>query len=138
MPEIFAPMAMRQRARSSISGSRAALPIRVSPLARVAAISAVSVAPTETKGNSMRAPFRPLWRRGDDIAIFQRDGGAQRFQRLQVQIDRPGADGAAAGERDLGLAMAGQQRRQHLEAGAHFAHHVVGGEGGGMVAAWSV
>ena len=50
-------------------------------------------------------------------------------QRLQVQVNRPRSDGAAAGQRDLGFAMAGHQRRQHLEAGAHFAHHVIGGEG---------
>ena len=49
-PEIFAPIAIRQWPRSSISGSRAALLITVSPLASVAAISAVSVAPTETNG----------------------------------------------------------------------------------------
>jgi hypothetical protein len=46
-------------ARSSISGSRAALISTVSPSASAAAISVFSVAPTETKGNSMRAPLRP-------------------------------------------------------------------------------
>ena len=51
-----------------------------------------------------------------------------------MQIDRPRADGAAAGQRDLGLAMPRQQRPQHLEAGAHLAHHVVGGEGGSDLA----
>ena len=66
---------------------------------------------------------------GDDIAVFEFDGRAQRLKRLQVQIHRAGADGAAAGERDLGFAVAGQQGGQHLKRGAHFAHHVVGGEG---------
>jgi hypothetical protein len=54
-------MARRQRARSTISGSRAALRISVVPFASVAAMSAFSVAPTETKGNSITAPgARPL------------------------------------------------------------------------------
>ena len=56
---IFAPMAIRHLQRSSISGSRAALPISVLPLASTAAISAVSVAPTETLENSIRPPRSP-------------------------------------------------------------------------------
>ena len=49
-------MALRQRARSPISGSRAALASTVRPSANAAAISRFSVAPTETNGNTMVAP----------------------------------------------------------------------------------
>ncbi|CAM5181242.1 hypothetical protein BTHI11S_02018 [Bosea thiooxidans] len=59
MPSILTPIAERQRARSSTSGSFAALTISVSPLARLAASNAVSVAPTEEKGKTMRAPLSP-------------------------------------------------------------------------------
>ncbi|MNT65763.1 hypothetical protein D3C72_2037700 [compost metagenome] len=49
-PDIFAPMAFRQLARSTTSGSRAALLITVVPRASEAAISMTWVAPTETLG----------------------------------------------------------------------------------------
>ncbi len=50
MPSIFAPMATSRLHRSTISGSRAALKSWVRPVASTAAISAFSVAPTETTG----------------------------------------------------------------------------------------
>lgn len=49
-PDILAPMAFRQLARSTTSGSRAALPMTVVPRASVAAIIITWVAPTETFG----------------------------------------------------------------------------------------
>ena len=58
-PEMTAPIRRRQCARSTISGSRAAFLSTVVPRASVAAISTFSVAPTETKGNSMTAPRSP-------------------------------------------------------------------------------
>jgi hypothetical protein len=60
MPSILAPMAVRQRARSPISGSRAALRRTVVPFAITAASRACSVAPTDTNGNSISAPRSPL------------------------------------------------------------------------------
>ena len=53
-PEMLAPMRSRNRQRSNISGSRAALSITVVPLAATAAISRFSVAPT--LGNSSIDP----------------------------------------------------------------------------------
>lgn len=49
-PSIRAPMAISRRHKSTISGSRAALPSTDVPLAVTAAISAFSVAPTDTTG----------------------------------------------------------------------------------------
>ena len=49
-PSTGTPSAMRQCARSVISGSRAALSSTVVPLASAAAIIRFSVAPTETLG----------------------------------------------------------------------------------------
>ena len=46
----------------------------------------------------MVAPRSPPSDPRVDIAALQRDVGAQLFQALQVQIDRTGADGAAAGQ----------------------------------------
>ena len=50
IPSIFAPIATSRLHRSTISGSRAALNNSLRPLASKAAISAFSVAPTDTTG----------------------------------------------------------------------------------------
>jgi uncharacterized protein with beta-barrel porin domain len=55
-PEMRAPMATRQLARSTTSGSRAAFSITVSPSARQAAIIRFSVPVTVTMSVKMRAP----------------------------------------------------------------------------------
>ena len=51
---------------------------------------------------------------------------AEFLQRHDQQVDRPRADGAAAGQRHLGLMHPRQQRRDHPEAGAHPRHQFVG------------
>ncbi len=56
-PRMRAPIAFRQRARSTTSGSRAAFSITVSPSARQAAIIRFSVPVTVTMSVTMRAPF---------------------------------------------------------------------------------
>ncbi len=43
-----------------------------------------------------------------------------------MQVDGTRADGAAAGQRNLGLAAAGEQRAEHPEAGPHAADHFIG------------
>jgi hypothetical protein len=53
------------------------------------------------------------------------DPGAHLLQPFDVQVDRPGPDGAAAGKRDSGLAAARQQRTQNENAGAHLSHQIV-------------
>jgi hypothetical protein len=63
---------------------------------------------------------------GDDVAAVDLDLGAEAFERHDQEIDRPGADGAAARQRDLGLMHPRQQRRDHPEAGAHLRHQFVG------------
>jgi len=57
-PEMRAPMLIRQLARSTTSGSRAAFSITVSPSARQAAIIRFSVPVTVTMSVQMRAPLR--------------------------------------------------------------------------------
>ena len=52
-----------------------------------------------------------------------------------MEIDRAGADGAAAGQRDPRLAHARDQRAEHEDRGAHLAHDVVGRLGVGDRAA---
>ncbi len=75
-----------------------------------------------------RAPEPPRGL-GEDIALVQVDGRAERFQPLQMQVHRPGADRAAPGQRDLGVTGAGDQGSQHVERGAHLAHQFVGRDG---------
>ena len=56
-PHIFAPIACKKRARSTISGSRAAPRKTVSPSAMTAASSTFSVAPTLGKSREISAPL---------------------------------------------------------------------------------
>ena len=59
-PSILAPICSSIWHRSTISGSRAALSMTVVPLARTAAISTFSVAPTLGKSSQTVAPVSPL------------------------------------------------------------------------------
>ena len=61
-----------------------------------------------------------------DVAGLDVDLGAERLERLQMQIDRTRADRAASRHRHARRAETGEQGRQHENAGAHAAHHVVG------------
>ena len=62
-PETLAPIAFKQLAKSTISGSRAAFSIVVMPSANAAAIIKFSVPVTLTVSIKMVAPFnRPLLR----------------------------------------------------------------------------
>ena len=62
---------------------------------------------------------------GVDIAAIELDGGTHGLQAFQVEIDRAGADLAAAGERDAGFAGAGEQGAEDQDGGAHLADDVV-------------
>ena len=62
-----------------------------------------------------------------DVAVAQVELGAERLEAAQVQVDRAGADGAAAGQRDDGVAVARQHRPEHQDRGAHLAHDLVVG-----------
>jgi hypothetical protein len=70
-------------------------------------------------------------RAGPDVAVLQLDLRAQQLQALEVQVDRPRPDGAAAGQRDLGVADAGQKRPEDEDAGTHAPDQVVGGQRAG-------
>ena len=59
IPEISAPIATNMLQISTISGSRAALSITVTPVAVTAAINSVSVAPTLGKSKYTCVPIRP-------------------------------------------------------------------------------
>ncbi|MNY03740.1 hypothetical protein D3C86_1363760 [compost metagenome] len=77
-------------------------------------------------------PLQPLGRVGGDVALFQLDLRAHGRQGHQVQVHRTRANRAAARQRDLGLARAGQQRPQDVERGPHLANQIIGGEGRGQ------
>ena len=63
---------------------------------------------------------------GDDIAAFDIDIGAERLQAVEEEVDRPRADGAAAGQRHLRLAHARQQRPDHPEGRPHLRDQLIG------------
>ncbi len=67
-----------------------------------------------------------------DVTLRQLDLATQRLDSLQVQIDGPVADGAAAGQRDGRFPAARQHRAEHEDRGAHLAHQIVGCDGGGQ------
>ena len=88
-PRSCAPIATRQRARSTISGSRAALAITVSPSASAAAISRFSVAPDRGLGETRCSrPSGPCGAGAGRSRSLELDLGAQRLQALEVQVDR--------------------------------------------------
>src|SRR5690606_16192498 len=72
---------------------------------------------------------------GVDVAVLDADARPQGLERLEVLIDRSGADLAAAGERDLGAAVARHERAEHQDARAHLFDHLVGRLGGALTAA---
>jgi hypothetical protein len=69
---------------------------------------------------------------GDDVAAAELDLGAHRLQALEVLVDRARSDLAAAWQRDLGAAVAGEQRAEHEDARAHLLDELVGGLGPGV------
>ncbi len=73
-----------------------------------------------------RSPAQPPTHLRVDVPAIKSNLGPHLLQGLEVQIDRPGADRAAARERDPRLAHARQQRPQHQDRGAHFANDIVG------------
>eukprot|EP01137_Pigoraptor_chileana_P029746 Opistho-2@15329 len=82
-------------------------------------------------GQDARAlqPRAALGQARDHVAVLDHDLGAHRLQALDVLVDRPRADGAAARQRHLGMAEARQQRAQRQHRGAHGLHQFVGGLG---------
>src|SRR5439155_17813576 len=68
------------------------------------------------------------------VSVILSDLGAELLQSLNVKIDRPGSDGAAAGERDAGAAAAGNQWPQDERRCAHLFHQFIRGFGAGQSA----
>ena len=74
------------------------------------------------------AALEPVLGARNDIAGVDLDLRAERFQRHDQQIHRTRADGAAARHRNLRLAHARDQRRDHPETRAHFRNQIVRGD----------
>ncbi len=70
------------------------------------------------------------------VTVGHHDLGAHGLQAAQVDVHRPRADRATAGQRHRGLAEVGHHRPQHQDRGAHGFNQLVGrGElldGGGV------
>ena len=128
-PSIRAPIAVSIAQMSTISGSRAALSISVTPLASTAAISRFSVAPTLGKSSQIVAPCRPPGADGDDEPVLAGDLGAHPGQAGDVHVQPARADRVAARVRDPHVPAAGQQRAEHADRGAQPAYQVVVGLG---------
>ncbi len=70
--------------------------------------------------------LEPMRRLRHHIAAVDLDLGAEPFHGHDEQVDRPRADGAAAGQRNPRFAHARQERRQDPEARPHLGDEVVG------------
>jgi hypothetical protein len=70
--------------------------------------------------------LKPTRRPRHHIAAVDFDLGAEALHRHDEQVDRPRADGAAAGQRHPRLAHARDQRRQHPKARPHLGDELVG------------
>src|SRR3546814_2984064 len=81
------------------------------------------VCSSDLKGE-LAAGEPPARRAGLHITRSELDLGAEGFERLQVQVDRPVADRAAAGQADRRLARARQPRAEDEDRRAHLAHDV--------------
>ena len=126
IPSMTAPIFTRHSARSLTSGSRAALISRgLAGGERRRHHQVLGRPDRDLRKHDLRAG-QPVRRPRLDVALLERDLGAELFQALEMQVDRPGTDGAAARQRDLGLALARQQRAEHQNARPHLAHQVVG------------
>ena len=79
-------------------------------------------------------PFQPLGRFGPDVPGVDGDLRPHLFERFEVQVDRALADGAAAGQGDLAVAEARQQRPQNQDGSPHRLDDVVGCRGLGQAA----
>src|ERR1043166_5607152 len=112
-PVIRAPIALRKCARSTTSGSQAALSIMVTPCARTAAIMTLAVpgqaAPARPPGKSP-PPAGQAGGGGADITAFDRQARAQLIEPFQVEVNRPRADDTAARQGDAGAAQPSNQR----------------------------
>ncbi len=130
MPSILAPILTRHSATSPISGSRAAFSMTVSPRAKRGRQQHVVRGADRYLGEHDAAAAQgAALGLGENVAGFDLDLGAELLQAHQMQIDGTRADGAAAGQRHLGLAAAGEQRTEHPEAGPHAADHFIGRHG---------
>ena len=123
-PSICAPMAIRQLARSTTSGSCAAFSITVVPCGQRGGHQDVLGAGDGDHVHHDARALEPLGARLD-VAVLDRNVGAQRLQAADMLVHRARTDRAATGQRHLGLAEARDQRTQHQDRGAHGAHQVV-------------
>ena len=127
-PRSWRPSACSIAARSTISGSRAALSITVVPSASTAAMRMFSVAPTLGKSSQICAPRSASPRattRPCSISVV----APSLLQARLVHVQRPRADRVAAGQRDDRAPAPRDQRAEHAHRGPQLRHRPVVGLG---------
>ena len=85
----------------------------------------VSVAPTLGNSSTTRAPGERVAARLDE-PVADIELGAHRLERREVHVELAAADVVAARHRDPGPPVAGEQRAEHVDRGAHPADELVG------------
>ena len=81
--------------------------------------------PHRDHGKDDMGAFQAAGSPGLDVALLQPDVGAELGQRLQVQVQGSGADGAAPRQGHPGMAEARQQGAENQDGRPHLAHQVV-------------
>ena len=94
-PSTWAPMRLRNAARSAISGSRAALSITVVPLASTDGHQRV-LGGADARELEQDAGADELVGRGLDVAVGRLEHGAELLEPLEVHVDRAGPEVVAA------------------------------------------
>src|ERR1043166_2542644 len=125
-PTICAPILFRKNARSTTSGSQAALSMVVTPWARTAAIMTFAV-PSTVGPARPKKHIRPnqLRRLGVNVTTFDGDLRPQIAHAFQMQINRARPNHAAARQRNFRLMLTSQERPENADRAAHLADQIV-------------
>ena len=135
-PSIFAPILLRKLARSTTSGSAAAPSMTVSPSARTAAIITLSVPRTvgRTLPRKLIDAARRLPAKDFDVATLD---AIRPHRALQIPSDARSIGRSPMthppGSETVAFFLAAQQRPEHANRSAHFAHDVIRRLGGDLL-----
>ena len=76
-------------------------------------------------------PSQTAWRSRVHVAVFNSDLGTHPLECGQMQVDRPGSDRTASGERYECFSMPGEKRAQHQNRGPHSLYQLIRRPAGG-------
>ena len=129
-PMTRAPIEFKKLARAEISGFAGAVLDDGDPIGEHRSHHDVLGRPDARVLEGDLRGLQSVRRAGLYEAVVELDVGAERAQAVDVKVELPQAQVAAAGRGDLGLPEARHERAEDDQAGAHLAHQLVGGRVG--------